>query len=231
MTEAEWKLSTDLKRMIEFIAFRLTERKVRLFGYACCRRVSHLLADPRCRETADTIFRWVEGACPQPDIGSLFAAVESAQEEIDRRHPYPEWRRTPANSAVGAVYWLLKTQPDHSMYTAACWAAEALGWEAVELLRPGQDIRNERTIVEDCEHRHQCNLIRHIVGNPFHPYPAFSSPLAVLELARAMDAGQHCRLPLSDALEESGHTELAEHFRQADHPKGCWALDLILDKN
>jgi hypothetical protein len=31
--------------------------------------------------------------------------------------------------------------------------------------------------------------------------------------------------------EVRGHAELAEHFRQERwHPKGCWAVDLILAK-
>jgi hypothetical protein len=36
---------------------------------------------------------------------------------------------------------------------------------------------------------------------------------------------------LHDALLEAGHAELAEAFREPMHPKGCWALDLILGKN
>jgi hypothetical protein len=31
-------------------------------------------------------------------------------------------------------------------------------------------------------------------------------------------------------LLEAGHAELAAHFQERDHPKGCWALDLILGK-
>jgi hypothetical protein len=76
-------------------------------------------------------------------------------------------------------------------------------------------------------------LLRHIIGNPFRPYAGPRSwPFAIRRLAKDMSNGQDCRLPQSDALEEAGHIELAEHFRQEErHPKGCWALDLMLGED
>src|SRR5262249_38976895 len=75
-------------------------------------------------------------------------------------------------------------------------------------------------------------LLRHIVGNPFRPYPAPSSwPAAVVQLAEALLGGTDCRAPLHDALLEAGHPDLAEHFRhEREHPRGCFALDAIFGK-
>jgi hypothetical protein len=53
----------------------------------------------------------------------------------------------------------------------------------------------------------------------------------IIQFAQAASAGQDCAFDLRDALLDSGHTELAEHFRTKEHPKGCWALDLILGKS
>ena len=39
MTEAEWLAAEDLDAMFEAIEHRASERKLRLFGVACCRRV------------------------------------------------------------------------------------------------------------------------------------------------------------------------------------------------
>jgi len=82
------------------------------------------------------------------------------------------------------------------------------------------------------ERQAQAELLRHIVGNPFRPYPAPDFwPSTVVELAQAVYDGTGDHRILSDALEEAGHRELAEHFRREDwHPKGCWALDRILAK-
>jgi hypothetical protein len=77
----------------------------------------------------------------------------------------------------------------------------------------------------------QCGLLRHIFGNPFRPYPAPASwPSTIVQLAVALYNGQDCSFALHDALLEAGHGELAEHFKEKDHPKGCWAVDLLLGK-
>jgi hypothetical protein len=39
-----------------------------------------------------------------------------------------------------------------------------------------------------------------------------------------------CTFALHDALLEAGCGELADHFTEPRHPKGCWALDVILGK-
>jgi hypothetical protein len=60
----------------------------------------------------------------------------------------------------------------------------------------------------------------------------WSGPQTVVQLAQSLYDGQDCRLPLSDALEETGFTDLATHFRDDDwHPKGCWVIDMILGKS
>jgi len=67
-----------------------------------------------------------------------------------------------------------------------------------------------------------CDLLRH---------KPMSLPLAVVQLAESLYAGQDCAFALHDALLEAGHAELAEHFREEkSHPKGCWVVDLILGK-
>lgn len=82
------------------------------------------------------------------------------------------------------------------------------------------------------EARNQCDLLRHFIGNPFCSCPQLTQwPLIVFELAEALYDGEDCAFALHDALLEAGHAELAQHFRDEKwHPKGCWALDLILGK-
>lgn len=77
------------------------------------------------------------------------------------------------------------------------------------------------------------SLFRHIIGNPFRPYPTPSSwPSSVMQLADALYNGQDCGFALHDALLEVGHAELAQHFQEEkEHPKGCWVVDLILGKS
>jgi hypothetical protein len=75
-------------------------------------------------------------------------------------------------------------------------------------------------------------LLEHFAGNPSDTDTApkwWASSIS--DLAKALYQGQDSSFALHDALLEAGHTELAEHFREPYHPKGCWALDLILGKS
>jgi len=76
-------------------------------------------------------------------------------------------------------------------------------------------------------------LLRHIVGNPYQPVSVPSQcSQGVESLAAAAYSGQPCSFALHDALLEAANDDLAQHFRDPAerHPKGCWALDLILGK-
>jgi hypothetical protein len=75
-------------------------------------------------------------------------------------------------------------------------------------------------------------MLRHIIGDPFHPHPAPAQlPVTVVQLAESLYNGTGCAFALHDALLEAGQADLAEHFaKETWHPKGCWVVDLILGK-
>jgi hypothetical protein len=87
------------------------------------------------------------------------------------------------------------------------------------------------------ERRTQATLLRCIVGSPFRAAafdPAWQT-LTGLGLARAIyDERRFSDLPiLADALEEAGCTnaDLLAHCRgPGPHVRGCWVVDLVLDK-
>jgi hypothetical protein len=81
-------------------------------------------------------------------------------------------------------------------------------------------------------------LLRCVVGNPFRPVimnptwltPSVTGLVEAIYHERAFD-----RMPiLADALEDAGCTNqdmLAHCRRGGDHVRGCWVVDLLLDKS
>jgi len=79
--------------------------------------------------------------------------------------------------------------------------------------------------------------MREIFGNPFHPVtadPAWRTATVVSLATAIYDDRAFDRLPiLADALEDAGCTnaDILNHCRQpGEHVRGCWALDLLLEK-
>jgi hypothetical protein len=93
---------------------------------------------------------------------------------------------------------------------------------------------------EDSENRVQCDLLRCIIGNPFRTATVNFSWLewhanTIPNLARSIyhDRAFHHLPILADALEEAGcnDSSILDHCRQpGEHFRGCWIVDMILDK-
>jgi hypothetical protein len=86
-------------------------------------------------------------------------------------------------------------------------------------------------------YRPQADLVREVIGNPFRPI-AFDPRWRtsdVTQLAQAIyDERAFDRMPiLADALMDAGCAadDLIGHCRwSGPHVRGCWVVDLILDK-
>jgi hypothetical protein len=84
------------------------------------------------------------------------------------------------------------------------------------------------------------SLVRDILGNPFRPNTAAPAWLAwnggtVPKLAQAIYHERvFDRLPLlADALQDAGceNEEILSHCRRrGEHVRGCWLIDILLDK-
>ena len=57
ITEQEWLIGTDPTSMLNFVRPSSSERKLRLFSVACCRRVWHLIDDQRLQEAVEVAER------------------------------------------------------------------------------------------------------------------------------------------------------------------------------
>jgi hypothetical protein len=86
MTEQQWLKCTDPPLMLKAMADRAkqdtqaqppSQRKLRLFAVACCRRISHLFPDDRCRRAVEVAEREADGqATPAESDTARHEAIE-----------------------------------------------------------------------------------------------------------------------------------------------------------
>jgi hypothetical protein len=228
VTEAEWQSCDDPCLMLDYIAIKTSDRKLRLFACACCRRVWGLLKGEGRRA--------VEAAEGHAD--GLVAADQMGGAGTDARRPVDAVYEAAnlgghgvvltGGLAAGKAASACCTAPAAlSCEQAARLAALAFGHPAAGIIPLGTP---EEVVV-------QCRLLRDLFGNPFRPVtldPSWLS-LAVDGLAQNIYAGRafHRLRELADALERAGCTnpEILAHCRQpGEHVRGCWAVDLLLGK-
>lgn len=256
MTESEWLASTEPAAMLAWVtekrpireypvamlrpahSVKPSDRRLRLFACACCRSVWHLLVDDapcpsgtgrinRSRRAVEVAMRFADGLATDEErlsASRLFAAVSEPPAS-----PYD----SPQQHLDTAVAWCIggdSERLEDRVHQVVAWLS------ATHLQLP-----------------FMADLLRHLVGNPFRPWMSEAwiscgpehlrqrvcraTPL-VLDLAQQVyDGNQDASGILHDALEDAGAPdELLNHFlnlglrRMSPHPRGCWALDLLLGK-
>jgi hypothetical protein len=224
VTESEWQTCTDTEAMLKFLRGRISNRKLRLFACACVRLVWHLLPEPahRYREAVAFAEDLADGRRTSWERDDL---VRQLQEDdfgvqLHARH----LGRFGVTRVAHAVHEALGFAPRRA-------AAEAVRYVSMALLvRGGEEWR-----------RGPADVLRHLVGDPFRPVRIEPSWLAwhggaAVKIASAIyDARSFADLPvLADALEEAGcdSADLLDHCRgPGGHVRGCWAVDLVLDRS
>ena len=70
MNEGDWLTCDDTTPMLRFLLEHPTsERKLRLLACACCRRIWHLLRDPRSREAVEVAERYADEQATLRELG------------------------------------------------------------------------------------------------------------------------------------------------------------------
>jgi len=230
MTEQEWLNCDDpLDLSPAYLPRRETDRQFWLYYCACLRRFWHLLTDERSRRAVEALELYADGRIAAADLEVVERAAGAVYDEAGWDDvltvAYDEAGGATTNGPAAAFASLAVTRVFELLEMSICeyyipGRADELAAKAANPAR--------RWV----ERRHQAGLKRHILGNPFRPYPAPPSwSSTVVKLAEAMYAGEDCSFAVHDALLEAGYPELAEHFREKDHPKGCWVVDLVLGKS
>jgi hypothetical protein len=239
MTEPEWLACTNPKKMLKFLRGRASERKLRLFACACCRRIWHLLADKPYRHAVDVAERCEERLANATDVASVPSGA------------YPVARYGEGEGAGGPL-WLagLFASPSGGAcansgdpHAPAVLAASV----SMQVASVGSELFSTWAASLGVGKAVQAALLREVVHAPFRAIHSRASWRSwnygtVPALARAiyddrdLPSGHldHHRLAvLADALEDAGCSDqdILVHCRgPGPHVRGCWVIDLLLGK-
>lgn len=214
MTEAEWLSSEDPWAMLHVVrGLNPTERKVRLFNVAICRRFwnelreesreilmeSELLADGLIDVKSDELCRRANSAVAPFDQAFPQKAFPTREVRVQR------------DAAAAVCYAVLPGE---------LFAAAAYFWD-----------------LDASEKRAHAKIIRDLFGNPFHSVLLHRARLdrKPIEVASKIYQDRVFEMlpTLAIALAEVGcsQREILEHCHsEGPHTRGCWVLDLVLGR-
>ena len=218
MTDQEWLAGNDPQLMLDFLFTHpsYSERKMRLFAVACFWQVSEFHWDePLFEAEINAIEQYADGLISRDDLRAVSLA---------------HYRQLFPNEEDSALR-IVELEADYALQTAE-WAAE--------LARSGGPHGEERCWPVGTAEAKQAHLLRDLFGNPFRPESVDPFWLtwndrAIPKLARAIY--DECRFEdlsvVADALEQAGCTshDILIHGRdKGEHARGCWLLDLLLNR-
>jgi hypothetical protein len=222
MTETQWFACTNSGPMLKSLRGKVSERKLRLFACACCRRILDLISGPQYKELIEIAEQYAEGSSSLQDLMAQYRAVCRLL-----KYPTDYWFDPRGVSAH-------TTGPQWHAEHATLLAAFAFVERAAENALIATTTQNSR----QAEEQNQVALVREIFANPFRTVsiePGLRTN-AVTSLARTIaDDRRFEDIPLlGDALEEAGCTnpDILSHCRgPGPHVLGCWVVDLLLGKS
>ena len=200
MTEQEWLSSTDPREMLQFIERNVSDRKLRLFACACCRRVWDEILDPISREIVEVSERYADGVVSDEKMTRVtnttkivdMAALHSASYPARQCARDTAWYAARKDARKGALNAADAMQAQifrDIVGNPFKQTASQAHWKTRSVLQLAQAIYDDR----------QFDLMP-ILGDALEEAGCESEDLL-----------KHCR---------SGDV----------HVRGCWAVDLILGK-
>jgi hypothetical protein len=234
---------SKLGQMLHHLAVTGSERKLRLFLHACCRRIEHALIDGRSKTLLKELEAYADGQSDY-DLSDLQSLAKEASDAVEAPLYVDGILRANAESSAACAI-LCSASSDFgtthvrggvlsSLTSAAHYARGVFGGLAY---RRTNDSR-QAMAAEAAEETVQAALLRDIFGNPFR-LVAFDPEWRtsdVLLLARGIyEERAFERMPiLADALQDAGcdSEDILAHCREATqiHARGCWVVDLVLGK-
>ena len=243
MTESEWLACVDPQPMLEFLRAQASDRKVRLFAVACCRRVWAALEHEEFREAVRKAEAFADGLVDRSELLQAYEKARTIFPTLSGRDNGPAAALTasgfpgPRKSILQRIVDALDDPWWEDEFDKGDRLAPALV-TARHAARAAADLQGQKSVPDAParieEQRQQTELVRCLFGNPFRPRPVYAAPASeVRSIAEAIHAERAFdRMPLlADALEAAGgaSADLVEHCRSGgEHARGCLVVDLLL---
>jgi len=204
--------------------------------------------DERCQAVLDLAERYADKLATEQDLQAAHAVAArenaSANEllELAFTSGAPGWVQMAAQAATAvtaAAAHAAATEVNaaDAAVAAAAFIGDIAGAWAAKETESAVAAREAFVMAERKEWGEQCDLFRDLFWSSFCPVglAAVGRTLAVVALARTIyEERAFERLPiLGDALEDAGIGEavILAHCREPGvHVRGCWVVDLVLDK-
>ena len=232
------KSSYEMERLLDGLAVRVAQRKIRLFGIECCRQIKGFTKDPDCQKAILLCEAAIENTVDEEELTTFREQLDIRRLRIIHRLEHSqvdEW-------AISAAMGLLET--DRAYFTDSGPSLRRIGSSAMSAgVRTGRvlssisdvrqsDLENAGRIITG-----QAELLDEIVGNPFELIEIESCWLNedVVRLANEHDRtpSRELMLLLHNALCQAGcdNQKMLNHCLVPWlHPRGCWLIDLLLGK-
>jgi hypothetical protein len=209
--------------MFDLLPTNASDRKLRLFGVACCRHVeSHLWAGVHSLQAISVAEEYADGLATEEQLGIAQLAVESRLELY------------PAEPVYDASYWACGSIMGDCAWRCGYYAANC---STRPFAGQGSEADAQCKVVRANVLRVEAMFLRDIFGNPFRPVafsPAWRTDTAVALANQTYDSRDFGAMPiLADALQDAGcdSEEVLGHCRgPGPHVRGCWVVDLVLDR-
>lgn len=215
------------------IELKISNRKLRLFGCACCRLVWNYMPHPESRAAVIAAEQFSAGLISEEEMQAAGRVAE---------------KRVPS----GGVRWLEGMSREelvaYQRNLAAVAAREVAAgddeggwpyWERIVDL-PGHvtsiAIESSGELNQDEMEIAMCDLLREISGNPFQPVqwrPEWRTEDVMRHANEMYQTGDFEHMPqLAAALRKAGcdSDAVMSHVSQtAPHARGCWVIDSLID--
>ena len=225
MIETEWLTCSNPDQMLYLLKNEASERKLRLFAAACCRRIWRFMEDEHGRRAVESAEAFADGEIG----GDVIRKIAGMMDDFVEGFVHDGAAYAAANAAF------------YSVFNRCSWVENACSQSQQAVIESVlAELKDEQraTAAAEQEQSAQCDLLRDIFG--VSPYRSRTVDVAwltptVVGLAQSMYASRSFDQMslLADTLEAAGcrNADLLEHCRgSGPHVRGCWVIDMILGK-